>query len=54
MSPATEALATLRDRLTRLRDDLRQRIATAETIDPAWLGLLANAETVIAALDRDV
>jgi hypothetical protein len=53
MSPAPDALATLRGRLLVLRDDLRQRLATAATIDPAWLALLANAEIVLAALDRD-
>jgi hypothetical protein len=51
--PAADALATLRDRLLALRDDLRQRLAATETIEPAWLATLANAETVLAALDRD-
>jgi hypothetical protein len=53
MSPATEALAALRDRVLALRDDLRRRLATAETIEPAWLAMLADAEAVLAALDRD-
>jgi hypothetical protein len=51
--PAPDGLATLRARLIALRDDLRQRLAAAETIEPAWLATLANVETVLAGLDRD-
>jgi hypothetical protein len=54
MSQAPDAVAALRDRLLALRDDLRGRLAAAETIEPAWLAMLAHAETVIAGLDRDV
>src|SRR3982074_966865 len=58
VEPATSAVlsdagATLRARLLALRDDLRQRLGEAETIEPAWLATLAHAETVLAALDRD-
>jgi hypothetical protein len=49
----SDALATLRARLLALRDDLRQRLAEAETIEPAWLATLAHAEIVLTALDRD-
>ena len=50
-SPA--AIAALRDRLLGLRDDLRQRLAVAEALDAGLLGMLADAEIVLAALDRD-
>jgi hypothetical protein len=53
VSPAPDALATLRDRLHALRDDLRQRLAEADALDGGLLALLANTETVLAALDRD-
>ena len=43
----------LRDRLLALRADLRERLAEAEQIEPAWLAMLADAEAVIVALDRD-
>jgi hypothetical protein len=46
-------MAVLRDRLLGLRDDLRQRLAAAETIEPAWLAMLADAEIVLGGLDRD-
>ena len=53
MSPATGSLAALRDRLLALRDDLRHRLAVAEALDAGLLGMLADAEIVLAALDRD-
>jgi hypothetical protein len=53
MSLAPDALGMLRVRLVALRDDLRGRIAAAETIERAWLAMLADVETVLAALDRD-
>jgi hypothetical protein len=52
MSPA-DPVAALRARLIALRDDLRQCLAAAETIELAWLATLANAETALDALDRD-
>jgi hypothetical protein len=50
---ATTARPTLRDRLLVLRAELRQRLAEADVVEPSWLPMLANAETVIAALDRE-
>jgi hypothetical protein len=50
MSPATDTVATLRDRLLALRDDLRQRLAAAEALDAGLLRVLADVETVLAAL----
>ena len=52
MSPAPDALATLRDRLHALRDDLRQRLAAADHLDAGLLAMLAHAEIALAALDR--
>jgi hypothetical protein len=52
VSPAPDALATLRGRLLALRDDLRQRLAAADHLDAGLLAMLAHAETVIAGLDR--
>jgi hypothetical protein len=46
-------MVRLRDRLLALRDDLRGRLAAAEIIEPAWLALLADVETVLAGLDRE-
>jgi hypothetical protein len=54
MSPAPDALGMLRDRLLALRDDLRQRLAEADTLAGGLLALLAHAEVVLAGLDRDV
>jgi hypothetical protein len=51
---APDVLATLRARLRALRDDLRQRLADADTLDGGLLRVLADVETVIAGLDRDV
>jgi hypothetical protein len=53
MSLPPSALATLRDRLLALRDDLRQRLAAAEVLDAGLLRVLADVEAVIAGLDRD-
>ncbi len=50
MSPAIDSVATLRDRLLALRDDLRQRLAAAEALDAGLLRVLADVETVLAAL----
>ena len=49
MSPP-DAIATLRDRLLTLRDDLRQRLAAAEALDAGLLRVLADVETVLAAV----
>ena len=49
---APDAIATLRDRLLALRADLINRLATTDTIDPAWLRTLADTETALATLDR--
>ena len=43
----------LRARLRDLRDDLRQRLATAEVLDGGLLRTLADVETVLAGLARD-
>jgi hypothetical protein len=48
---AADAVATLRDRLLALRDDLRQRLA-ADHLDAGLLAMLAHAEIALAALDR--
>ena len=53
MSPAPDALATLRDRLLVLREDLRGRLAAADHLDGGLLAMLADTESVLAALDRD-
>ena len=52
MSPP-DAIATLRDRLLTLRDDLRHRLAVAEALNAGLLATLAHVETALAALDRD-
>ena len=49
---APDVLATLRDRLRDLRDDLRQRLAVADVLDGGLLRVLADVETVLAGLDR--
>ena len=59
VEPATSAVlsdtgAMLRARLLALRDDLRQRLGDADTLDGGLLRVLADVETVIAGLDRDV
>ena len=46
-------MMTLRNRLLWLGDDLRQRVAAADVLDAGLLVTLADAETVLAALDRD-
>ena len=48
---APDVLATLRDRLRDLRDDLRQRLA-GDVLDGGLLRVLADVETVLAGLDR--
>lgn len=53
MSDATDDLSLLRTRLVALRAELRERLASAEIIEPAWLRMLSDAEVVIAAIDRD-
>ena len=42
--------SALRDRLLALRDDLRHRLAVAEALDAGLLAILADIETVLAAL----
>ena len=59
VEPATSAVlsdtgAMLRARLLALRDDLRQRLGDADALDGGLLRVLADVETVIAGLDRDV
>ena len=43
----------LRARVVAMRDELRARLADAEILEPSWLHLLADVETVLAALDRE-
>ena len=43
----------LRDRLVALRNDLRHRLSLADALDAGLLSILADVETVLAALDRD-
>jgi hypothetical protein len=50
---APDALATLRDRLLALRDDVRQRLGAAEVLDGGLLRVLADVEGTLAGLDRD-
>lgn len=50
---APDAIATLRDRVLALRADVRHRLAVAEALDAGLLGMSADAEIVLAALDRD-
>jgi hypothetical protein len=50
---APDVLDRLRDRLLVLRDDLRRRLAEADHLDGGLLAMLADVETVLAALDRD-
>jgi hypothetical protein len=42
--------SALRDRLLALRDDLRHRLAVAEALDAGLLAILADVETVLAAV----
>jgi len=42
--------AALRDRLITLRDQLRNEIAGAETVEAAWVHLLASCEICLAAI----
>ena len=50
MIPATGSVAVLRDRLLALRDDLRHRLAVADALDAGLLAILADVETVLAAV----
>ena len=50
---AVSERSVLRERLLALRDDLRHRLATTEALDAGLLQVLADAEIVLAALDRD-
>ena len=50
MSLAIGSVAVLRDRLLALRDDLRQRLAVADALDAGLLRVLADVETVLAAV----
>ena len=50
MSPPADPVAVLRDRLLALRDDLRQRLAVADALDAGLLRVLADVETVLAAV----
>ena len=45
--------AALNDRLLALRDDLRHRLAAADTLDAGLLHLLASSEVALAGLGRD-
>ena len=45
-----DAIATFRDRLLALRDDLRQRLGAADALDAGLLAILADVETVLAAV----
>ena len=48
-----EVFADLFERvLLALRADLIDRLASADTIEPAWLRTLADTETALATLDR--
>jgi hypothetical protein len=48
-----DLMTVLRDRLIALRDSLCQRLAAADTLDAELLAMLANAETVLRALDAE-
>jgi len=52
-APMNRSIATLRDRLLALRDELRQRLAATEVLDGGLLRMLADVETVLGGLDRD-
>jgi hypothetical protein len=52
VSIAPASVAALRDRLLALRADLHRRLAESDTIEPAWLAILADTETALAALDE--
>jgi hypothetical protein len=53
LSPAPDALATLRDRLLVLRDDLRGRLAAADALDAGMLRMLGEVGAALAALDGE-
>ena len=48
--PQPDPATGLRDRLLTIRDDLRHRLAAAEALDAGLLAVLADVETVLAAL----
>ena len=50
MTEPTPDATALRDRLLALRDDLRHRLAVAEALDAGLLAILADVETVLAAV----
>jgi hypothetical protein len=50
---APDPMAVLRDRLIALRDNLRQRLAAADTLDAGLLAMLSHAEIVLRALDAE-
>jgi len=59
VEPATSAVLSdagpmLRHRLLVMRADLHGRLAAAEVLDGGLLRVLADVETVLAGLDRDV
>jgi hypothetical protein len=51
MSLATDSVATLRDRLLVLRDDVLRQLAEADYLDSGLLGLLGNVGAALATLD---
>ena len=53
MTEPTPGATALRARLLALRDDLRHRLAVAEALDAGLLRVLADVETVLAALERE-
>ena len=52
LAPNPMGWPALCDRLLALRDDLRRRLAAADTLDAGLLHLLASVEVVLAALER--
>ena len=53
MSVPSDPMTVLRDLLIALRDSLRLRLAEADHLDAGLLQMLATAEKVLVALDRD-
>ena len=52
VSIAPNAVDALRDRLLALRIDLHRRLAESETIEPAWLAILADTESLTRRHER--
>ena len=50
MTEPTPDTTALRARLLGLRHDLRRRLAVAEALDAGLLAILADVETVLAAV----